>query len=156
MLVLYGFNMCHAGLCLTTVFYWRCFKFGDEGWGSFKEVSKKFQGSFKEASWGSTATWTRPGDVRQPGLGSKAMFLKKVVCSMWKCLKEFCFELIQCTLNKFMFVRIRAKREKDKLLFIGCADMTVGVINLFRSDGYQQTFCCGDRGKSWRGLSCVR
>ena len=56
--------------------------------------------------------------MRQPGLGSKAMFLKKVVCVMWKCLKEFCIELIQCTLNKFMFVRIRAKREEDKLLFV--------------------------------------
>ena len=75
---------------------------------------------------------------------------------MWKCLKEFCIELIQCTLNKFMFVRIRAKREEDKLLFVVSADMTVGVVNLFRSDGYQQTFCCGERGQSWRGLLCVR
>ena len=52
-----------------------------------------------------------------------------------------------------MFVRIRATREKDKLLFIGCADMTVGVENLFRSDCDQQTSCCGDVERSWRGLS---
>ena len=84
------------------------------------------------------------------------MFLKKVVCVVWKSLKEFCIELIQCTLNKFMFVRIRAKREEDKQLFVVSADMTVGVINLFRSDGYQQTSCCGAREKSWRGLLCVR
>ena len=55
-----------------------------------------------------------------------------------------------------MFVRIRVKREKDKLLFIGCADMTVGVENLFRSDCDQQTSCCGDGEKSWRGLLSVR
>ena len=75
---------------------------------------------------------------------------------MWKCLKEFCIELIQCTLNKFMFVRIRVKREKDKLWFIGCADMTVGVENLFRSDCDQQTSCCGDVERSWRGLWFVK
>ena len=55
-----------------------------------------------------------------------------------------------------MFVRIRVKREKDKLLFIGCADMTVGGENLFRSDCDQQTSCCGDGEKSWRGLLSVR
>ena len=55
-----------------------------------------------------------------------------------------------------MFVRIRVKREKDKLLFIGCADMTVGVENLFRSDCDQQTSCCGDVERSWRGLWFVK
>ena len=62
------------------------------------------------------------------------------------------FRNVNSTLNKFKFVRVRVKREKDKLLFIGCADMTVGVENLFRSDCDQKTSCCGYGEKSWRGL----
>ena len=97
---------------------------------------------------------TRRREAARPWV--KSNVLEESSCCVWKCLKEFCIELIQCTLNKFMFVRIRAKREEDKLLFVVSADMTVGVVNLFRSDGYQQTFCCGERGQSWRVLSCVR
>ena len=47
-----------------------------------------------------------------------------------------------------MFVRIRAKREEDKLMFVVSAEMNVGVVNLFRSDS--------DKENNWRGLSCVR
>ena len=43
---------------------------------------------------------TRRREAARPGV--KSNVLEESSCRVWKCLKEFCIELIQCTLNKYM------------------------------------------------------
>ena len=81
--MLFGFNICHAGLCLPTVFCWRCFEFGDEGWGSVKEGP----------SWAEDVPQrgqTRRREAARRPWGSKAMFLSGVLEVL--CLYELCIE----------------------------------------------------------------